>query len=83
MFSARAEVQLASQMQEKISTLERECSDLVKLNQEQAAGFMHQNKELELLNTKLILEVETLRRSSASLEEQVSALFSAAGSNFL
>jgi hypothetical protein len=79
MFSTRAEEQLASQMREKISTLEREGTDLVKLNQEQAAAFMHQNKELELLNKRLRLELETLRRSSASLEDEVSSLFPVVG----
>jgi cell division protein FtsB len=65
-------------MQEKNSTLERECTDLLKLNQEQAAAFMHQNKELELLNRTLRMEVETLKRSSASLEEQVRTFLYAA-----
>ncbi len=72
MFSTRAEERRASEMREKISTLERESTDLGKLNQEQAAAFMHENKELELLNKQLTWEVETLRLSSASLEEQVS-----------
>ena len=75
MLFTRAEEQLALQMQEKISTLEKESSDLVILNQEQTAAFIHENKELELWNNRLSLEVETLRRSSAGLEEQASLCF--------
>jgi hypothetical protein len=71
MLSIRAEERLATQMREKISTLEKESTDLVKLNQEQAAAFVQKNKELELWNNRLRLEVETLRDSSASLEQQV------------